>query len=167
MELSDAEVGLSLSVAGYEFPTGGLWDRNWLNIAGAVRYGDRKWTFASACLQTNEAQTIADWLESAAGDAVTVLSDADLAHAWNRSDLSRDGGVLTFIEPDLAFTLRGRGEDFVVLRAHLAHAAADPALPDDDRMAQPPPWVPIRLARDDLTRAAQVWREELGSWPAR
>jgi hypothetical protein len=86
------------------------------------------------------------------------------AHARHGRDDQQ--GVLTSLEPDLAFTLRESGQDFVVLRAHLAHAAADPTLPDDG-MAEPPPWVPIRSPRDHLGGAAQAWRQELEAWPAR
>jgi hypothetical protein len=169
VDLADAEAGLTLSVVGYEFATGGVWDRNWLNIQGAVRSGDRTWTFASPCLLTNEARGIADWLEAVTADAVIVLDETDLTRAWDRSNLERDDehGVLRFLEPYLAFTLRDRQSDFVVLRAHLGHAAADPALPDDDRLAEPPPWIPIRMTRDDLARAARKWRQELEAWPAR
>jgi hypothetical protein len=170
MDLSDEEVGLSLSVTGYEFSGGGdSWDRNWLNTEGAVRCGDRRWAFTSPCLQAHEAQRIADWLESAASDAVSLVDDAVLAQAWDNSNSGRDNQhqVLTFMEPDLAFTLREKDDEFVVLRAHLAHAAADPELPDDDRMAEPPPWIQVRMSRQDLFRAAQAWRQELEPWPAR
>jgi hypothetical protein len=153
-------------VAGHEFPgadkAAGLewYDLNWLQIQGTVRSGSRSWTFRSPSLLTTEARSLADWLEEASRGQIEPVRSDELDRSW-------DVGALTFLEPSLAFSVQEREEPSVVIRIHLAHEAADPALAEDDRLVQPPPFIRIRAPNDALSRAAHEWRTELRAWPVR
>jgi hypothetical protein len=166
MQLSDGDVSVTLSVAGYEFPTGNRWpdldwyDANWLQIQGTILAPDRSWSFRTPCLLTSEAPLIADWFRQASRGQVQPVRDSELAHAW-------EDGALTFLEPALAFSVQEIGELQVLVRVHLAHEAADPDLPEDDKLAEPPPFVRVRATRENLSRAADDWRMELRAWPVR
>lgn len=165
MELSDTHVLVALAVDGYEFPhqqKGHWYDRNWLQVRGRVEVAEHSWTFRAPCLLTSEARALADWLDDVAHDRVPAVADERLLQAWTGRD-----GALVFLEPALGFTLREADDASTVVRVHLAHDAADPRLPEEDRRAEPPPFVRVRIARRQLVAAAADWREELRAWPVR
>jgi len=153
-------------VVGYEFPGTDRvadleWhDLNWLQIQGVVRRGSRSWSFRAPSLLTTEAQSLADWLEEVSRGHVKPVGSDDLDRSW-------DQGALTFLEPNLAFSVQERDDATVVVRVHLAHEAADPTLAENDRLAQPPPFIRIRATSDALSGAADEWRTELRAWPMR
>jgi hypothetical protein len=174
MKLADGDVSVTLSVAGYEFPTGHRWpdldwdDVNWLQIQGTILTGDRSWAFHAPCLLTSEALSIAEWLEEVAQGRVQPLRDIDLeALRGNDLDHTWEDDALTFLEPTLAFSVQETDDPHVLVRVHLAHEAADPDLPEDDKLADPPPFVRVRTTRENLSRAAHDWRKELRAWPIR
>jgi hypothetical protein len=168
MELFDSHVLVALAVDGYEFPhrdkgpADAWWDRNWLQVRGHVRVAGHSWAFLAPCLLTSEARTLADWLDDVARHRVPAVPEGRLARAWSEHE-----GALVFLEPALGFSLQETDGAAFVVRVHLAHEAADPLLPDDDRLAEPPPFVRVRLTPQQLIAAADDWRDELRAWPVR
>src|SRR5438093_13570778 len=88
-------------------------DANWLMVAGEVVGPDGRWTFSDPCLTTWEAHTLGIWLRRITGGLVTPTPEVD--------DTDGDADyLLTFIEPNLAFSCRHRSDEPVRLRARLS-----------------------------------------------
>lgn len=153
---------VSLAPVAYQFPAsravgpGRDWDANWLMIRGEVHHpDDSTWTFTDPCLTTWEARELGYWLHAvAAGEVTPQVRGEDLVD-------------VCFTEPNLAFTLVGRDETRCVLAVHFSLEALPPWLHGADRPAIFDYSVSLTLTRDDLSRAAQEWREELRAFPAR
>jgi hypothetical protein len=153
---------VELRVLGYELdhtgpPTGGTdTDANWLVVEGTVRRADgTTFTFADPCLLTDEAPRLSDWLRAVAGGLCEPV------RAWDFYDPPT--GMLTFVEPDLAWSVQGYTPATVVLRVHLSAEAS-------------PPWATglagdfyqlLDVRRDALEAAAAEWQDEIRRYPVR
>lgn len=154
---------LELRPTRYEFPTittPGDWDANWLTVHGQVRtVAAESWTFHHPSLTTWEAHDLSHWLQKAAGGQVDPTDNpgADTAD------------VLTFTEPNLAFSVAAViGED-TVLRVHLSLEAAA-GRPDWTREDGPGLYeysVSLRLSRAQLLTAAAQWSHDIAPFPPR
>lgn len=135
------------------------WDPNWLVIHGEVRtaVGD-VWSFDDPCLTTWEAAELAVWLRDVSQGRITP-TDAPA------EDMS---GFLTFVEPNLAFSVAGMDASKVAIRAHLSAEAVT-----NRPVATPDPWktyaysITLTLSRSDLLAAARVWQDDLAPFPRR
>lgn len=165
MRLSSTDgASVELRAVGYEFPDAipsgpDDWDANWLVVRGEVRTGTGEaWAFKDPCLATWEAQDLADWLEAAAaGRFPATVAPSEYSD-----------GMLTFLEPNVAFSIARLDED-VVLRVHLdAEAVAGRAGAERTK-----PWdlvehvLPLTMSRQALAEAAVAWRIDLRALPQR
>ena len=112
----------------------------------------------ASCLSTGEAQSIGTWLRQvAAGEVPTVALDVDKEVEPN----------LTFLEPDLAFSLAPSNDGLWHLRVHLSHRLAAPWLPEEERFSMWHPFVNIPASEQGLLDAASAWEAELAPFPWR
>jgi hypothetical protein len=135
------------------------WDPNWLIIHGEVRTAlGAAWSFDDPCLTTWEAAELLDWLRSAAEGRITATETPD----------EDSPGMLTFVEPNLGFSVAGQDDSHVAVRAHLSAEAVT-----NRPSAIPHPWdtyaysVVLRLTRAELLAAAQDWQDDLTPFPRR
>ncbi|MEU9982848.1 hypothetical protein [Streptomyces sp. NPDC050856] len=160
MRLSDQANSVELRPPGHQFPEarGYSYDDNWLVIGGSVRTADGGWSFADACLLSDEAREVAAWLRSVAAGTVPV-SGPDAPGAASPD--------LSFIEPVLALGLADRSEGGVVPRVHLSSEGAPP-WGRAEGGAEPHRYaVEVRLDTAALLRAADEWDLAMASFPAR
>ncbi|GAB3216280.1 hypothetical protein GCM10027586_07850 [Kineococcus gypseus] len=152
-----------LSPIGYQFDASGTpgdWDANWLIVRGQVRTASgRSWTFTDPSLTTWEAQELGRWLHSAAQGQIE-------ATAQPHED---DGSLLTFTEPNLAFSVAAVLGTQTLLRVHLSLEALPQDLPwtGRDGPALHEYSVPLTLERAQLRAAAAQWQDDLTPFPAR
>lgn len=156
---------VDLRVSGYQFPqpvatSEGDWDANWLNVHGKVTQSDGKtWTFEDPCLTTWEARTLGNWLLEAAAETVPVSPSGTGDAAEER--------LLSFTEPNLAFSVESWMSDHVGLRVRFSLEALPPWL----HGAQQPDIfgyvVLIRLSAAELAHAAVSWALGLTQYPER
>ena len=142
MLLNDHDHSVELRPVRYQFPArGDRYDDNWLVVEGTVTTPEGSWTFTDACLLTDEAREISDWLRSRAAD-------------------------LEFIEPVLAFSRESLGShQSEAIRVHLSHEAAPPWLEGDDRLDAHV--IEIRAAEAAIQHAADTWDRLLAPFPPR
>lgn len=159
MELrSDDGAHLVLSIVRYQFPNlrgQGVqdWDANWLVVAGDLLLPDRRThSFSDPCLTTWEARELAGWLgDVAEGDSEVSPGDAP---------------GLVFTEPCLAFAACRDGLGQVELRVYLSLEAEPPFVMAGERGIHTN-YVPFRLSREALTKAAREWAVETARFPVR
>ena len=163
---------VTLRPRGYQFPgvVSGQprdWDANWLIIDGRVSAADgRSWRFSDPCLTTWEAAELSGWLRAvAAGVVAPVALDQELDVLDGSGPEEREG-LLTFVEPTIAFSLAGPAPDGVELRVHLSPEVRPPQPPGTtfERFGHV---VSIRLPRADLISAVEVWDRERAAFPPR
>ncbi|WP_322779944.1 hypothetical protein [Frankia sp. Cas4] len=137
---------------------GDRWDANWLVVRGDVQAPDgRGWSFTDPCLTTWEARGLAHWLHRVATGQVTRSpapdEDAD--------------DVLSFTEPNLAFSLHERDLHTAHLRLHLSAEAAPPWTAQDARWHWSAFYLPLHLGIDEIRDAAEQWERDLAPFPTR
>lgn len=138
----------------------GDWDANWLEIHGRVRTeAGQSWKFDDPCLTTWEAREIGDRLRAAADGRVPVIE----APTEDSEEL------LTFTEPNLAFSVGAREGDSLVVRVHLSlESVADrPGAGEGAPTTSTAYSVPLRVGREELLAAAQAWGEDNRPFPER
>ncbi|GHJ50948.1 hypothetical protein Nm8I071_02550 [Nonomuraea sp. TT08I-71] len=127
----------------------------WLVISGRVHIPDgREWSFVQPCLTTEEAERLAVWLADV-GD-VTPAPEAPPARA-----------LLSFIEPNLAFSLEAASPARARVRAHFSHESMPPWNPHHDWPDYHAYFITLDVGRADLLTAAQCWRIENQPFPRR
>ena len=135
------------------------WDPNWLVVHGEVRtaQGDA-WSFDDPCLTTWEARELAAWLRDAAEGRVAPTD----------TPTEDSPGLLSFVEPNLGFSVASVDDSAVVVRAHLsAEAVTARPVEGPDQWALYAYSVPLTLGRNELLSAARVWEDELTPFPKR
>jgi hypothetical protein len=161
MLLTGPDATITLRPLGYQFPStrGEFYDDNWLVVEGRVTTPAGNWRFQDPALLQDEALAIARWLRRAAEGRVPVtVPDED-------GELSPS---LSFLEPNLAFSLAAREGTRSVLRVHLSLEAAPPWLPYDEDLDELHQYTLDLPCEDaDLLRAATEWERELAPFPAR
>jgi hypothetical protein len=131
-------------------------DRNWLVIAGWVQTADGAWAFRDSCLMTWEAEQIHRWWRAVAGGV--------------SESVQPDGGTspnLTFIEPNLAFSLAHRDEETAEIRVHFSLESAPPWLDHEEQFDIWKFYVVLPFALCELAALADVWEQELEPFPER
>ncbi|NHC16372.1 WapI family immunity protein [Motilibacter deserti] len=147
----------------YQFGFGashpGDWDANWLVVHGEVRTSSGgSWSFEDPCLTTWEAVELGQWLASAAAGAVVPTVSPD----------EQSEGVLSFTEPNLAFSVAEIDDLDLVVRVHLAFESASARLKvAHDLIDQFTYHVAVLTSRRELDSVAASWLEELESFPQR
>ena len=97
-------------------------DGEWLIVRGAVRLGDgREWAFAGPYLTASETRRLREWLVGVAAGRI-ASSPA--------TPPGRD--LLSFTEPDIAFSVAGVSTGRVSIRAHFSHVSMPPWQPHHD-----------------------------------
>ncbi|HMK95923.1 MAG TPA: hypothetical protein VK425_00160 [Acidimicrobiales bacterium] len=161
MKLSGADgTSVALVPVGYEFPeaTSGSMEANWLLVDLTATTERGTWSSRDACLTTGEAAAVDRWLRSLAAGGVPVsLPDAD-------GEITPG---LSFLEPDLAFSLAPGADGLKHLRVHLNYELAPPWLDMDERCALWRFFVELALADADILAAAAAWKAELALFPGR
>ncbi|WP_231126163.1 WapI family immunity protein [Motilibacter aurantiacus] len=152
---------LRLVPSAYEFPAAREEDdANWLVVRGEARAAaGAAWAFSSPCLSTGEAAALGTWLRAAAaGDVAPLPAPAD--GLWDDTS----PGLLTFLEPVLAFSVAAVSGTACTVRAHLSLEAEPP-----DGLEREPYEYVLRLVvlRAGLLHAAERWEHELAAYPVR
>jgi hypothetical protein len=155
---------LELRPVAYQFGEDGGWDNewdpNWLLVHGEVRTAQGSaWSFEDPCLTNWEAGELAEWLREAADGRVPPAADPTDEDCPGR---------LTFVEPNLGFSVAALDGAEVVLRAHLsAEALASCPLGSPDREALRAHGIALRVGRAHLLAAARDWQSDLTRFPRR
>ncbi|MER7767085.1 hypothetical protein [Kitasatospora sp. NPDC096140] len=146
----------------YQFPatSGDPYDDNWLVVEGRVTTPAGGWSFQDPALLTSEGRELSSWLRAVAAGRVAV------AEPDEEGDLSPS---LSFLEPNLAFSLAGSLDGRSLVRVHLSLEAAPPwqrwdadDAPDIYQYA-----VEVACSNDELLQAADAWEHGLSSFPSR
>ena len=99
-----------------------------------------------------------DWFRSAAEGRITPTETPD----------QDSPGLLTFVEPNLGFSVVGLDDSHVAVRAHLSAESVT-----NRPVAVPDPWdtyaysIVLMLTRAELLAAAQGWQDDLTPFPRR
>lgn len=164
MQLTSTDgAAFGLRPTGYEYPalhTPGDWDANWLTVHGQVRTAaGESWTFHDPSITTWEAQDLHHWLQAAADGSVepTDSPGEDVAD------------VLTFTEPNLAFSVAAVVGEEILLRVHLSLEAVTgkPGWTAQSGAGLYEYSVPFRLGRGQLRTAAAQWNDDTAPFPPR
>jgi len=125
---------------GYQFPhPGEEWDANWLNVTVRVTCGNRYWERTDPALLTWEACSLVGWLKD-----LIELQDG----------MEREIG---FIEPCLAFALRGDGETLQLAVLLALEFSENRSLPDqEDEIIFPVKGLDLKTFAKALE--ADLWR---------
>lgn len=157
MLLSDHRHRLELQPVQYQFPTGrgDVWDDNWLVVSGRVSTPEGRWRFLDACLLTDEAAQLTEWLRRVAAGRVPVTGP------------DRTGELvpnLSFLEPLLGFGLARWDGDAGAVRVHLkAEAVPRSSDPNDENDFL----MEIEVDRAGLLAAAEEWELACARYPGR
>jgi len=138
--------------------TPGDWDANWLFIAGNVELAEGpSWSFTEPCLATWEARELASWFRGVVSGQVQA------------APLEVEGGerLLTFTEPNLAFSLAGRDREKLTLRVHFSLGSRPPQLREDVASDLFAFSVEVALTHDALAAAVDEWQREIAAFPVR
>ncbi|MFJ9606034.1 hypothetical protein ACIRS1_06700 [Kitasatospora sp. NPDC101176] len=168
MLLASHQSAVELRPLRYQFSatSGDPYDDNWLVIQGQVATPTGRWSFQDPSLLTDECRGLSRWLRAvAAGRVAVTVPDPD----------GEPSPSLTFLEPNLAFSLAGRSGGRSLLHVHLSLEAAPPwqcqdgdGSDDEDegfdlyRFA-----VELDCGDDALLRAADAWDRDLSPFPSR
>lgn len=137
------------------------WDANWLVMTGHVELSDgRSWSFTDPCLTTWETRELGSWLRG-------VLSGDVQPVAFGRKEYER---LLVFTEPNLAFSLAGRGDGSATIPVHFSLGSLPPWLQGDGNDVGAEIFeffVEVQLADGALSDAAASWEQELAAFPIR
>ncbi|WP_203709010.1 WapI family immunity protein, partial [Cellulomonas marina] len=150
-----------LRPTGYQFGRGsgqpGDWDANWLMVRGEVRPPTgASWSFLDPCLTTWESAELEAWLHAASRGEVQPSTAP-----------REDDGLLTFTEPNLAFSVQGITDSDVALRVHFSLESA-PRVPDSDSAPELyEHFVALTMTRNDLAAAAESWGADISPFPQR
>ncbi|SCL65026.1 WapI family immunity protein [Micromonospora chersina] len=129
----------------------------WLVVSCRVRIADgREWSFVQPCLTTDEAEMLAVWLAGVGAGDVTPTPVAPPARA-----------LLSFIEPNLAFSLEDANPARARVRAHFSHESMPPWNPHHDWPDYHAYFITLDVSTADLLSAAQRWRIEIQPFPTR
>lgn len=148
-----------LRPVGYEFRDQPMdrWD-DFLVIRGDVYLGDgRSWTFEDPAVTALEATRVAPWLRQARR-AVPVPVPASDARDWPEE------GILTFVEPVIAFSIANHNGPASVLRLHLSIGAHPPWQGPSEIYGY---YLLFPMTAQDLAAAAEQWETELATYPMR
>jgi hypothetical protein len=163
MELIDISgaTRVDLQPVGYEFEKtiGNVWDDNWLVVAGQVECKGHEWSFQEPFILVDEAAEIANWLERVA-TRVESPTQAD--------QVGTVGASLAFIEPNLAFSVLGYGQDTADIRLHFSVESLPPETSGRAvQVADHPVLVEMQITLAAAASAAAIWREQLSAYPRR
>jgi len=153
---------VALTPVGYEFPAAtDADDAIWLVVRGDVAAPGGSWSFSDPCLLTYEARALADWLRRAAAGEVPPRLAAPPGEdaAWEPD--------LTFLEPNVAFSLAGVSAERARLRVHFSLESFPPWLDKERSFDLYAYSVEIDTTRAAVLRAASEWEVEIAAFPRR
>jgi hypothetical protein len=150
---------VELEIVGYESrtpgqPGQGVKPNEWLHIRGQVVDVDRNWTFVSGCLDTDDARELYAWLVRVADGSAPPSAQSAV------------GSHVSFSEPELEVQLLAREADGVRIRWTFLGEAAPPWASAGQRARDGYP-VEVVLTTAEVHAAADTWRRQLDSFPAR
>ena len=163
MQLLSADgASITVTLVGYQFPydgppTGGEdTDANWLMVNVAVRRADgQTHQVTDPCLLTDEAKELGDWLRAI---PLGRVEPTNRPKEWN-------GGLLYFIEPNIAFSLSQWDADHATIRVHLSAECTPPWAKPRSRMYKN--FLTLHIPNRALTLAANQWDRERAKYPMR
>jgi len=133
------------------------WDANWLVVRGDVMAADGlEWTFVDPCLTTWEARQLATWLR-----AIIDGTARPTAEWSDRTDL------LTFTEPNIAFSLQEHTDERARIRVHLSLEALPPHLHGPGRPDTFAYYLTVDTSVQAIAAAADEWNDDCRSFPVR
>ena len=153
---------VELRISGYQFPEYKVtiqqdWDANWLNVRGNMTQADGKtWSFDDPSLTSWEARTLGTWLHGAAAGTVAAASPSGIGEPQQ---------LLTFTEPNLAFSLESRTGDQVRIRAYFSLESMPPWLRGQNQPDIFDYFLCLDLSAAELADAARTWTRALAEYP--
>ena len=157
----DGYSGFSLSPVRYQFPavSGDSFDDNWLVVKGGARSASESWSFEDPALLTADALEIRDWL-------CRVAEQTEPVQDFGNEEHNEPG--LTFIEPNIAFSVKGYFPDGATVRVHLSLESSPRSRRVDERhFALYGYWLEISASSEMFSRASVEWEGELALFPER
>jgi hypothetical protein len=157
------KASIELGISGYQFPDmGGRgeddWDANWLQVHGTVTQADTKgWSFDDPCLTTWEAEALGTWLAD-------VAAGTQPPSPFGTGETEQ---LLTFTEPNIAFSLERREADRVRVRVHFSLEALPPWLQEENGPDLFECFLLLDVSVAELSQAADAWKLELARFPRR
>lgn len=121
-------------------------------------WGCASLAFSGLCADDLETQQIAPWLKSVADGVVSVTRPDD------QGRISPD---LSFIEPNLAFSVATRVADAIHLRVHFSQESTPPDRSLDERFGARTFFVEVVIDSKGLREAANQWEQEIEPFPGR
>jgi len=151
----------SLTVVGYQFPTVTAqtdpYDANWLMVKLHVETDAARWTSIDPCLLTSELRSLAEWFTRVAEREPRVVTDVTYDQ--------RGGDALTFIEPNVAFSVADYpSEDSALIRVHLSFVSLDEGSESDSMYGE---HVDLELRRDAILEAVTALESAIQRHPER
>jgi hypothetical protein len=152
LRLRHGDVDLAIGVRGYQFPFSLTADREWLDVAVALRVGDRTFEHVDPALETTGLARLALWLRQAA--ELAPAFEAWAAGGWNSGPTRLRSRLGFFTEPCLTFEVRSAQP--VALRVRLRHELR-PTFLDG--------WLEFPLGRAGLLAAAEEVEALAATYP--
>lgn len=148
----------SLRPIAYEFDSVVDAFDDFLIVEGAVRLEDgRSWSFNDPAILAEEAQALGSWLHRAPSIPATPLPRI------GQTDWAEEG-MLTFIEPVIAFSIESHAPHSSNIRAHFSIEALPPWASESDFYEY---FMVLDVENSQLEEAAKQWHAELAPFPMR